>query len=489
MDLSNLLRAFKIRQTRRFGIFLLCLLGVVVLLMRNDAGRDFQALETGTEPRLRRLQSDKYSDTVNTSDDVKRRQSRDSDSSRNPTIEAKDRFSMTYEMDGIVFLGNVSSLTFRTNVTSSLVYSFSPGVEKRVAQMFPDPPHQNVFFANSPAITWYNGELVAILRIWLDKEKYEDKKNYPYNSFQDNYFYVQKFDQNLKPITNGSLMGIPAPKNFWIGDGPIEPRLFKVGSDVFVSLNTGIFFQNGDVLDYTLMWDYVREKVIVPQITNGGVKPRPMDKGIPRDKHWAAYNDHGTLYFVHNLDPLRIMMCSRQMVCSFVHFEDPSYQFQDLGNHLRGGTPFELYSYPYYISVAHCTLFKKRVDNLTRRYYTTHIIVLHAEQRRVVYVSDNIRIHQDIMKSVPIVRYKYIEDPFIFPVGLIVEGDDTLYIGVHINDYSSVLLRLRGLKGIMQNVIASDKSHQSQRGPNTGALHEYVRRAAKRATGANFHTV
>jgi len=56
-------------------------------------------------------------------------------------------------------------------ITSCLVHSFSPHVEREAARRFLDPARDNVYFANSPAITWFGDELVLVSRIWLDRER------------------------------------------------------------------------------------------------------------------------------------------------------------------------------------------------------------------------------------------------------------------------------------------------------------------------------
>ncbi|XP_013399569.1 uncharacterized protein LOC106165762 [Lingula anatina] len=390
-------------------------------------------------------------------------------------ILAPDKFIRPYTAIGGIFNSSGKIAEVAVTLTTSLVYSFSPFVENKVKKIFPDPVHQNVFYANSPAITWHNDQLVTVLRIWLEEERYE-KREKPYNFFADNYFYTQNFDGNFKPLTNGSLLGIPTTKAFGFGDGPIEPRMFKVyekdGKErLFVTFNTAVYFKDRTVIDYTMFWDFDNSEIIIPRITNGGVQPTKY--GMPRDKHWAAFNLHGQLHFVHNLDPLRILRCTIKGVCSFIHKDDSgkNIKFKDNKSHLRGGTPFEHYSGKYYVGVAHGTFFKAPS---WKRFYTTHLVVLHVEPFRIVYVSNDILVHHNILFSVPIVRARYIQDPFLFPVGIILEDPDTLYLGVHISDYSSVLLRMRGLKNLMTKVIEADKNAQSTRGPVPWTLQNFV---------------
>mgnify|MGYP001796057738 FL=1 len=78
------------------------------------------------------------------------------------------------------------------------------------------------------------------MRIWLEKEKWIMTKTKAHNQFQDNYFYIQKFNRNMQPINSGSLLGIPTPVQWTVGDGPIEPRLYQVNNTAYVTFNTGI---------------------------------------------------------------------------------------------------------------------------------------------------------------------------------------------------------------------------------------------------------
>ena len=150
-------------------------------------------------------------------------------------------------------------------------------------------------------------------------------------------------------------------------------------------------------------------------------------ESFPRDKHWSAFNLKlpptwpKLIHFVHNLDPLRILECSDNFACRIVYAAGTAGDnvFDDLKHHLRGGTPFVHYKGPYYVGFGHVTLFKKRTRD-TRRYYTTNLVVIRADPEsipsyKVAFVSEALELSKELLDSVPIVRYMYIEDPFIFP--------------------------------------------------------------------------
>lgn len=76
-------------------------------------------------------------------------------------------------------------------------------------------------------------------------------------------------------------------------------------------------------IDSTFIWDINDSKGIFPKIEGG----QPMlnhSEGFPRDKHWSALVNDTKLFFIYNLDPLRVMDCRMQKQdapCHFVHKE------------------------------------------------------------------------------------------------------------------------------------------------------------------------
>jgi hypothetical protein len=384
-------------------------------------------------------------------------------------------------MGGGMFDANGSYAHLEHTMVSTLCHSFSPYVEREAARRFLDPARDNIYFANSPAVEWWHRQLVLVSRIWLDRERYEPKKDWPANHFADNWLYTQRFNDILRPTTNGSILGLPSPKQWWVGDGPIEPRLFTVGGRLLISFNAAMAVGHEDGQDLTILWDYDKNVPIIPRIRGGTPMVAAAEKDdMPRDKHWSAVvigNDQ--LYFVHNIDPLRVLRCSLNDDdgdCHFVQEEKLNNgkgpAFSDTFVHLRGGTPYKLYRWPYYVGVAHCTMYKKRG---WRRFYTAHLVVIRVVPTfRVVYVSDDIRVHNEVYALAPMVRARYIDDGFIFPVSILVPNDDVIDIGVHVNDFSSVIIRLRGMKPVMDDVIAKDAQRQPERGPPAGTVQTYI---------------
>lgn len=169
---------------------------------------------------------------------------------------------------------------------------------------------------------------------------------------------------------------------------------------------------------------------------------------------------------------------------------DASYRFIDSRDGLRGGTPFVLYKYPYYVSVAHGTYFRDCPDTTSRcngrRYYTTHIIFMTIEPDfKIIYVSGNIPFPENSF-DVPIVRYRFIESSFFFPVGLILESKDSLVLGGHINDHSSVLYRISNISSTLSQVMEYDKRNPNSPGPVPGILQDYARSMAEISSRMKF---
>lgn len=183
-----------------------------------------------------------------------------------------------------------------------------------------------------------------------------------------------------------------------------------------------------------------------------------------------------------SIDPLRVMKCNKKDGdCLFVHEQDGSSSetFQYSSDHLRGGTPWLEYKYPYYISIAHNVASTYR-PNEDFAIYNANLVVLHVEDWRVVYVSRNIEAHPSWLHSEPVIRNHTIWSPFWYPTGLIMQTGDILDISCHLNDASGHILRLRGVKSILEQVISEDmKYNKMSKGPVVRTVQQYVLEATK----------
>lgn len=55
-----------------------------------------------------------------------------------------------------------------------------------------------------------------------------------------------------------------------------------------------------------------------------------------------------------------------------------------------------------------------------------------------------------------------VEHDFLYPVGLILESKDSAVIGGHVNDNASIILRIRGLRQLMKQVIDQDDGNEME---------------------------
>ena len=152
-------------------------------------------------------------------------------------------------------------------------------------------------------------------------------------------------------------------------------------------------------------------------------------------------------------------------------------------SHLRGGTPWQLYQWPYYVSVAHSTLY---TNNTHHQYYTGHVIVLCVQPYRIVYVSDPMTVNSTLLDIYPLIRSHFIEHKYFYPTTLILENADDFVVGGHINDHSSVLLRFTGLRELMTQVMTSDAQQGVTHGPEAGVIQRHVHDVAENVTGLKF---
>lgn len=266
----------------------------------------------------------------------------------------------------------------------------------------------------------------------------------------------------------------------------MEPRAFPFYGKLFLSFHNTVFVSQKK-MDTTMFWDFEEDQLVMPVLTDDQPQSSPR-RFIPRDKHWSPFTWRNHLHMVYSLDPFRTLKCDARANCKFSqNTATSSYRFDDLNNCLRGGTPTVLYDKDFYISMAHTTLFRHQPE--WKRYYTANLLVLRASEsgHQVVYLSEPIEVHPMLLNSIPIVRKEFIIDPFLFPVTLLVETNDSIVVGGHINDHSSYLFRLTGLRKFMEKVMARSRQLGTS-GPADGFLNNLSREFAGRKSGYRFKT-
>lgn len=93
------------------------------------------------------------------------------------------------------------------SITSMLLFSFSPKAEELFSKKLVDPNHEQLVYANSPAMIWNGDRFIVVMRMWLDKEQTYTRTR---NVFSDNYFYMRMYTENMEPLDKtGRLLGIP----------------------------------------------------------------------------------------------------------------------------------------------------------------------------------------------------------------------------------------------------------------------------------------
>ena len=114
------------------------------------------------------------------------------------------------------------------------------------------------------------------------------------------------------------------------------------------------------------------------------------------------------------------------------------------------------------------------------------MIVLCVQPYRIVYVSNPLTVHPDLINSYPIVRRQVIKDGYFYPTTLLLESEDSFVVGGHINDHSSVLLRFTGLRELMTQVMTPDRRRHVTRGPRAGVIQKHVHDTVENVTGLQF---
>ena len=402
-------------------------------------------------------------------------------------IQKLGKYIHKFKLTGTVFNEHGKAVEITSKATSSALQNLSPRIEKEAAKSVIDPAGDQVFFVLAPAMQYFEGKIHLVTRIWLNKERYVAdffiKKNMKrtLNDIQDNWLYTETLNTALEPVTYGQILGIPMDKKLEMSDGTLEPRMFQIRDRLFITFNANIQYPGIGHLDTTFLYDLQRHDVFIPNIT-GLTKSATQDSEyFPTDKAWMALIQNDELYFVHNLDPLYVMKCDLEAKCYWVHKQQNKntfiHQNDPYVGSLRGGSPFEHYFGNYYISVAHNTL---RKGTSYKRFYTTHLILLYARAPstyRIVYISGDLEFHPRMMTSIEMQATKKddMDESFLFPLSLIIESQDSIIIGGHINDVWSIILRVEGLESHLKKVIEVDERLGPRDSPPIGYLQRYLR--------------
>ena len=248
------------------------------------------------------------------------------------------------------------------NVTSplqtSMIYSYSPEVEEFFKEAIYDPFDENIYVGLGPAILDEpDGSILSIQRLWLSNYDIlfnKDPTIKTHNTWQENFLYKRKFSANWHPTERGSIMGIPTGSNChyaYRSDGPMDPRLFRWNDTRYLSFHIWQFDRDqSDIRGRMFMWNYELNQLIKLNV------PPDFRKRLQRTEiNWIPLVVNNSLYYIYLYDPFRVFKCERNGDCSYAQWPkgEEKYKFDGSQDVLRGGSPFILYKWPYYISIGH----------------------------------------------------------------------------------------------------------------------------------------
>ena len=251
-------------------------------------------------------------------------------------------------------------------------------------------------------------------------------------------------------------------------------RLFTIGNTTYLSFHT-----------------WLVDPTYNHQIT-GRLHLYDMDRNVKRkltlntklhrtEINWIPLEVKRELYFTYSLDPLRVMKCDQKTAaCRFVYEQEGSHTnpFVYSSDHLRGGTPWIEYKYPYYISVGHNVIVtNKPVYDYSL--YNSNILVMSVDPWRLVYASRNLLYNETWVTSKPIIRNQTIRTAFFYPSGIIKHSDDLLDVSGHLNDAAGYILRFRGIKQLMDEVMTRDKQNAHNTIPKVRTIQQYILESVK----------
>ena len=350
----------------------------------------------------------------------------------------KDTLSLKTDVEGILVTKTSTLTHFETSLETSFLHDFTSFVEREAKSRFLDLFDETAYCAVSPSLVRRGESLLVAFQIYHCPMKQRSEYR-----VQPSFIFVQSFDRNLSNDGYGHFLGYGAPKAQEFG--PQRPRAFQIGDRPYLTFHPGIKGYVKDIVTWPVMWDVIDRAPIIP---------RPGTFGdVTASEEWLPVVVEDKAYFVQAFEPeLKVVQCQMNGHCSQVAAEQG-----DLGRRweLQGGAPFQLYRWPYYVSLV--------TGSSSREYNTSHLVVLQAEPFRIIYVSEHIPVDSGVFQGR--VMSPYISRPSYTPSGLLIESKNSAIFTASINDAESGMFRLRGLKSLMDTVIKQGYSKTNP--PNT----------------------
>ena len=291
-----------------------------------------------------------------------------------------------------------------------------------------------------------------------------------YITLQQDFIFVQGYTADLIPKDPGYFVGYAYPPSPGRAntDGPQDPRAFQLQGKTYLLFHTTVPTTNRG--NFTILrpalWDVEEERPLSLTLPHNLMTDTA---GHDNDKNWMPVILNDTLYLVQNLDPMLVMKCSVEGGCQYIYTADFNYVMNKGHDALRGGTPFVPYRSHYHIALVHCRyrLWKYRIN-----FYTAHLVLLDVNMFRIVFISGHIQIHHRIYQGRS--RPGSITTSFYFPTGLLLENPDSLLVFAHVNDHSSCLFRLRGVRQAVDKAIQLYTHARGNSPPTSGCIQELM---------------
>ena len=356
-------------------------------------------------------------------------------------------------------------------ITTALVHDFSNFIEAEIRKRTLDPFHDIKYCALSPAMEKIDGGYLTAFRIYRCPQRHSATAR---KTASKDLVFVQKFDDDLRPHGQGYILGFayhrllgPQYNELW--DGPQDPRAFKVNGTVYLLFHAAVYLEQVGkrAIMKPIMWDLDKNLPKIPDLRNN-----PLQNSSRKylfDKNWMPLEHNNQLFFVQTLDPSLIISCTLDAVCNYTENMSKAKRPYGLTTALRGGSQFQLWRYPYHIGAVHSFFMdgKKRV-------YRVHLIILSVPNFRIVFTTHILYVNDSIFKRIPFKRNAAFKSDFFYPVSLLVESKDSLLVAGHINDDRSLLVRIRGIKDLIEEAIERDQEINPQAlRPKPGAVQSF----------------
>jgi hypothetical protein len=350
-------------------------------------------------------------------------------------------YALKQDLSGVMFQADGISVRkplLNTALIVSLVYSFSPGIQRSALSIFQPYAREGDILIMHPAMVYSGGKIITLTELRIREQgrrrmTAQDKVT---------YLFLRTYDRNFTVLDRGTLLEVDFPSTYTTV-GAQRPYLFHSQDDVILSFTAR--GENSQHVYYTALHSDTFDSDAPPlDAAEMAYIETPIGACL------APVFAHGHINYIYSYDPLRLIQCSNVKGCAFV-FKDGATKITDFGI-LIGGSPLELYTWPYHVGVANAkTVVKAKKKTL----YTSHLVVMALDIPRILYVSQPLSLHDNIIRTVTF-RDRTAAERYIQVSGIILETPDTISLATNINDVTNVILRLTGVQRLLADIIETD---------------------------------